>query len=92
VPKRALSFFTMALSNADAMPSDANIPALQSEADIFAALGLEYRTPFERSVDEIETIVSAHRGQDGEDDMLPVGSMSDVMAADAAHRAQKKYR
>jgi hypothetical protein len=66
---------------------------LRSEADIFAALGLEYRSPAERNVDGaaaagVDTAGGAGRG----DSLARQGlTANEIAAADAAHRAQKKY-
>jgi len=81
----------MTEASTDMVSLEAKAASLRSEADIFAALGLDYRTPSERSVDEIETAASVLRGEDEDGDMLQAASTSDVLAADAAHRAQKKY-
>jgi hypothetical protein len=66
---------------------------LRSEADIFAALGLEYRSPAERNVDgAAAAVVDTAGGAGGGGSLARQGATaSEIAAADAAHRAQKKY-
>lgn len=72
-----------------AFGSEARVEA-RSEADIFTLLGLEYRAPEDRNVLDVAPAADMGggvvRGVGGD------GGGCGVLAADAAHRAQKKHR
>jgi len=71
--------------------------ACLSEEDIFVALGLEWRAPWERNCDDVEDGdavdgTSEERGGEcSRDDAQTGAGKSRQLAADALHRAQKKY-
>ena len=88
-PTKKRAWHLGAAGSAPCVERPAGASDLRTEADIFAALGLQYRTPAERNVDGAVAARVAEGDRRAESGLEP--SNYDVAASDAAHRAQKKY-